>query len=360
MSEIDTILTINPGSTSTKLAIFGYAPAQHDLHLIKEQSLEVKTEDIPLFAQVDERYDQLRAFLRAASITPRLIMSRAAPLRPLEGGIYSVTEDMLDDIRSMRYADHASNLGPLLGARLAQEVSIPCCMADPITTDELQDIARISGVPEIERRSRSHALNIKASARRVCQILDLELSQTGWVVAHMGGGISIAALQKGRIIDVNDALLGMGPFSPERAGALPLEGLLDLAYSGEYDKLSLKKKLSKQSGLKGYLGTSDLREILSRIDGGDIQAERIFRAMIYQIAKEIAAMASVLNFQMDGIILTGGMAHAARLTNSLEQTFKHLAPIYTQAGENESLALAEAGVRMLLGLEKPKNYSKIS
>jgi butyrate kinase len=325
--------------------------------LSKEQILDLKVSDTPLHDQLDERMNQIEAFLLNEDVTPDLIMSRSAPLQPMEGGTYIVNELMLAQIRSLRFADHASNLGPLMGARLAEKFKIPVYISDPITTDEFQDIARISGVPEIQRRSRSHALNIKASARRVCETMGLAFRESQWIVAHLGGGISIAAVQNGRITDVNDALLGMGPFSPERAGALPLEGLLDLVFSSDLSPAALKRKLSKESGLKAYLGTADLRLIEARIDQGDEHAELIFQAMIYQISKEMAAMASTLHFKLDGFIITGGMAQSPEVCQQLEKNFSTLAPVYIQPGENEGLALAEAGLRILSGDETPKHYS---
>lgn len=357
MSATGSILTINPGSTSTKLAIYTYSLVPRELRLSREQSLELNATDRPLFDQLDERLNQIEAFLLQQNTTPDLIMSRSAPLQPMDGGSYTVNEDMLAQIRSLRFADHASNLGPLLGARLGEKFQIPVVISDPITTDEFHDIARISGVPEIQRRSRSHALNIKASTRRVCETMGLDFQQSRWIVAHLGGGISIAAVQDGRITDVNDALLGMGPFSPERAGALPLEGLLDLAFSSNLSLAELKRKLSKESGLKAYLGTSDLQLIEARIKQGDAHADLIFQAMVYQIAKEMAAMASTLHFKLDGFIITGGMAHSRTVYQQLEDTFSKLAPVYIQPGENEGLALAEAGLRILAGDERPKQYS---
>ncbi len=243
-----------------------------------------------------------------------------------------------------------------MGARIGAEKNIPVYITDPITTDEFEPLARISGVPSIQRKSRSHALNIKASLRRCCSRNHVEYGHSSWVVCHMGGGISIAAVKNARIIDVNDALLGMGPFGPERAGALPTAGLLDLVYGSNQERSAIENLLSKESGLMGYLGTSDLREVEDMVDGGDEEATLIFQAMVYQICKEIAAMASVLNFDLNGILLTGGMAHSQRLCDAISTGVQALGKIFVEAGQNEMKALAEAALRILGGSEKIKTY----
>ena len=291
------------------------------------------------------------------------VAGRGGPLKPLPGGTYAVNEAMIADLSSGRYANHASNLGALLAREVARRFDVPAYIVDPITTDEFEPEARISGVPEIERRCRSHALNIKAVARKVAGQLDRSLTETNFVVAHMGGGISVAALRGGRIVDVNDALLGMGPFSPERAGALPLEGLLRLAFSGEYTFDSLAHKLSRESGLKGYLGTNDLPEVLRRVDAGDKLAAEVYQAMIYQITKEIGAMATVLTprnavleGKVDAIILTGGMARAEMLCSAITSRVNFMAPVITIAGSLELEALAQGVWRVIDGEEKAEEY----
>lgn len=360
MQDTGTILVINPGSTSTKLAAYRFDLPTASLTLIAESQVAFPdaeaTTVLAIKDELDQRYAQLLEFLATHGLSPSLIMARGAPLAPLEGGTYSVNQAMLADLESAKYSQHASNLAALMGARLGKTRDLPVFIADPITTDEFHAVARISGVPEIQRLSRSHALNIKASTRRVCEESAKDFAASRWVVCHMGGGISVAAVDGGRIIDVNDALLGMGPFSAERAGALPLAGLLALAFSGDYTRSQLEQKLSRASGLKGYLGSADLQEIENRIQSRDSQAQLIHAAMTYQIAKEIAAMASVLDFALDGIILTGGMAHSQLLVGTLKRKLGRIAPFYVQAGENEGLALAEAGLRILLNQETPKIY----
>ena len=356
------ILSINPGSTSTKLGIFSYSRSPASVHLHTEVKFPAPEapENNQILNELNPRLQTVQEFLTELALPLDLIMARGAPLRPLTGGTYAVDAAMLNDLRTARYAAHASNLAALMGAAIARDYHIPVYITDPVTTDEFQAVARISGVPGIERKSRSHALNIKASTRKLCDRLQLVIDNSRWVVAHLGGGISVAAVANNRIIDVNDALLGMGPFSSERAGALPIAGLLDLAYAHDFQRPALETLLSKHSGLKGYLGTADLQEVEQRIQAGDVQAQLIFEAMVYQISKEIAAMASVLEFRMNGILLTGGMAYSRRLCQAIKQRLQRLGPLYIEAGENELEALAIAGARVLTGEETVKTYGRLT
>ena len=363
MNKSGHILVINPGSTSTKLAIYSYHADAGDLGITGETNLEHNQDHFsdngPVLDQLSARLEAIHQFLESLgkdALDIQMIMARSAPLKPMLGGIYSVNEDMLEDLRTAKYSNHASNLAAILGEKIASEMGIPVFISDPITTDELNPLARFSGVPGIERKSRSHALNIKASTRKICDKHELPFEESNWVVCHMGGGISVAALKNGRIIDVNDALLGMGPFTPERAGALPIAGLLELAYSGEHDRASLESYLSRSSGLKGYLGTSDLKVIEARIQDGDEEAKLIYDAMVYQIAKEIGAMASVHAFHLTGVILTGGMANSTKLCLGISDRIATIADVYIEPGENELQALAEAGLRIVRGEEEVLSY----
>jgi len=350
---IGTVFVLNPGSTSTQVALFS-----RKAELWREE-VEHRPEDLP--GEVAEQLD-----LRWAAIEPHLerippgslaaVVGRGGPLKPLPGGTYAVSDAMITDLSSARYANHASNLGAMLARMVARRFDVPAFIVDPVTTDEFEPEARVSGTPEIQRRCRSHALNTKAVARQVAEQQGRALLQTRFVVAHMGGGISVAALRGGRIVDVNDALLGMGPFSPERAGALPLEGLLRLAFSGAYTFDSLAHKLSRESGLKGYLGTNDLAEVLGRVDSGDDQAGLVYRAMVYQIAKEIGAMVTVLSGEVDAIILTGGMARAARFCNDITARVDFIAPVITVPGSLELAALSQGVWRVIDGKEPAKEY----
>ncbi|NQV14598.1 butyrate kinase [bacterium] len=362
MQDNGHILVINPGSTSTKLALFQFDLRLETLMLARETTVDHAAAKMSQSSQVLEQLDLRRAavenFLETFDSGLNLIMARGAPLRPMQGGVYEVDQTMINDVQSAVYANHASNLAVLIGRRIALKINCPVYIADPITTDEFEPLARISGVPGIERKSRSHALNIKASTRELCRTLNKDFNKSRWVVSHMGGGISVAALKNGRIIDVNDALLGMGPFGPERSGALPIAGLLDLAYSGKHTRSELEIILSQQSGLKAYLGTADLREVEDMIASNDKQASLIFDAMVYQIAKEIAGMLAVLCFKLDGIILTGGMAYSKKLCKSISERMHPDIPIHIQAGENEMEALAQAGFRVLLNKEPLLKYAQ--
>ena len=352
------ILIINPGSTSTKLAIYRFNLEANNLEMIDDKLLEHSNIGEDQDLQLNQRLETVENYLNNSGITPQLIMARGAPLRPVQGGTYAVNDSMISDIQTQRYSRHASNLAALIGHHIGIKSGIPVYVTDPITTDEFDAVARVSGVPGLPRKSRSHALNIKASLRKLCSQEDKDFQDTSWVVCHLGGGISVAAVRDGRIVDVNDALLGMGPFSPERAGALPTSGLIKLIFEEGYDRESLEMLLSKQSGLNGYLGTSDLRVIEDRIQSGDGEAQLIFDAMVYQIAKEIAAMASVLLFQIEGVLLTGGMANSVLLCDSITSRVSAIAPIYIKPGENEMEALAQAGFRILNDEESVKIYKQ--
>lgn len=358
MNENGYILIINPGSTSTKLAIYAYDLKLNETQSYKERLVDHAGSDIPIMDQLNLRQQAVDAFLDEADVDLQIIMARGGPLRALEGGTYLVEAPMLDDLSSGRYATHASNLGALIGNRIGSKSGIAVYITDPVTTDEFEPLARISGVPGIERKSRSHALNMKASLRKLCQRLEKDVFKSSWVVCHMGGGISVGALRDGKIIDVNDALLGMGPFSPERAGALPIAGILDLAFKPDSDRGSIERLLSKRSGLMGYLGTSDLKAVEDRINGGDKEADLIFQALAYQIAKEISAMASVLQFDIEGVLLTGGMAHSSLLCNAIINRINRISDVFIESGENEIEALAQAGLRVLLGVESIKTYAQ--
>jgi len=287
------------------------------------------------------------------------VVGRGGLLRPGPGGVYPVNAAMLADLTTARYGEHASNLGAPLAQALGAAYGAPAFIADPVTTDELLPEARLSGVPELERRSRAHALNIRACGRRAAAELQRPLAQCAFVVAHLGGGISVAAVRAGRILDVNDALLGMGPFSPERAGALPIGPLVELACSGRYTREELLDRLARRSGLKAYLGTNDMRVVLSRCDAGDEQAALVLRAMVHQVAKEIGAAATVLAGRLDGVVLTGGLALAGAFVDALRERTAFLGRHFVFPGENELESLADAGFQAVSGLEPLREYDAV-
>ncbi len=352
------ILVINPGSTYTKVAVFRGKEEAH------KQTIEHPAEELARFAIVADQFDlRLKGIetwlesLPASDRTFDAIAGRGAPLKPLEGGTYIITETMLNDVRTSKYSNHASNLGALLADHFSRTYKIPAYITDPITVDNFPDVARISGVPGIVRKCRSHVLNIKAVGWAEAARLGKKLDEVNFVVAHMGGGISIAALAKGLIVDVNDGLLGMGPYSPERAGALPIGALVDLCYSGKYTRDEMIALLSNKSGLAGYLGETDLRKVEEQIAHGDQKAALIYEGMCYQIAKEIGAAAAALKGRIDGIILTGGMANSKRLTDTVTDYVRFIAPVALVPGEHEMKALAEGAIRALTGVETAKVYA---
>ncbi len=359
MIEHEVILAINPGSTSTKLALYNRQGP------IKVEKIDHSGTAIATMMSIQDQLP-LRLEIIHKTFEPWLegyhlvaVVGRGGIVKPLKGGIYAVNDDLMYDTINCIYATHASNLGASIAYGIAREYDVPSFVVDPVTVDEFIPEARISGVPDIERRSRLHALNINASVRKEAMNLRKPIGQTRFVIAHLGGGITVAAVEYGKIIDCSDALMGMGPFSPERAGALPLEPLIKMAMSGSYSFKGLYQKLTKNSGMKGYLGTNDVREVHKRIDEGDEYAALIYRAMIYQIAKEIGAMATVLKGVIDRIIITGGMAHSKRMVNDLIERIQFIGRISVLPGENELESLAAGGFRAIDGEQEVQVYERV-
>jgi len=354
-----TIFVINPGSTSTKLALYQGAEDETPVlrcqetirHSAEELSRHPRPQD-----QLELRLEAARRFLTAQGTDSiQMLSARGGLVKPLASGCYGVNEAMLEDLRGNRFGAHASNLGAQIAHALAGELRCPAMIADPVGVDEFTPLARYTGFPGMLRRSQSHTLNIRATAGRLARELGRSLESLRLVVAHLGGGISIAPLHEGRILDVNNANDG-GPFSAQRCGSLPTTQLVELAFSGLYrDASELNRVLTTQSGLLGLLGSDDLREVIRRIEAGDERAQEVLRAMAYQIAKEIGAMATVLYGRVDRILLTGGLAHPP-LTDWIGQRTDWIAPLRVYPGEDEMLALAEAGLRVLLGREALKEY----
>jgi len=351
------MLIINPGSTSTKIALFDGNQKK------SEENIRHDAKELSAFDNVADQFDfrmqGINGWINSLTLKDsdlKAVVGRGAPLKPLEGGSYEISDELLDAVKTAKYSNHASNLGPIIASHLGKKFSVPSLISDPITVDNFTDIARISGVPEIPRKCRSHALNIKEVSRREALKDGKTLEEANFVACHMGGGISVAALQRGKIVDVNDGLLGMGPFSPDRAGALPIGGLVKLCYAGEFTEKQLLEKLSRKSGLIAYLGESDLIKIEERIDTDDKETLLYFNAMAYQIAKEIGIAATVLKGDFDAIILTGGMANSKMLTDEIKKYISFLGDVRVVPGEFEMEALAAAGVRFLNGEEKIKKY----
>ncbi len=354
------ILVVNPGSTSTKVALYS-SENGGKVEEIASKSLTHPAEELDKFettaSQESFRADAVSDFLTENNVTELdCCAGRGAPVKALAAGSYGINETMLDELRTEKYSNHASNLGALIAHSVANRFNCSSLIADPVSVDEFEPYSRYSGLSGMNRRSRLHALNIRAMARRYAESLGKKMEDLNLVVAHLGGGISIVPMKKGKMIDTNDANDG-GPFSPQRAGTLPSTLLVKLCFSGKYDSAAdFNSILTKKSGLLGYLGTDDGRVIEGRIADGDNDAAEIYHAMTYQIGKEIGGAAAALKGKVDAIILTGGLAHAPLCCRWIEEYIEWIAPVEVLAGEHELTALAEAGSRYLFGIESLKEY----
>ncbi|MFH1012040.1 MAG: butyrate kinase [bacterium] len=347
------IFVINPGSTSTKLAFFSEKKSVWEHMAEHPRGIGQHPRDV-----LDERTAEIENLLgeKLADWKPHAVVGRGGPLRPLEGGTYFVNDKMINELFSEQWSAHASNLGAPLARHFAHKWDVPAYVVDPVTVDNFTPLARISGVPEIKRRCRSHALNIRSCAHLAAAKIGKPLQRTRFVVAHLGGGISVATVEGGRITDVNDALLGMGPFSPTRAGAVPIGALVEIAMSGKYTKEQLLHKLSHESGFAGYLDTNSLVRVEELIEEGDENARLIRDAMVYQIAKEIGACVAVLKGKDDAVILTGGLVHSHSFRRELRSYIRWVGRILIFPGEREMEALAAGAFRVLKGEEEAKEY----
>lgn len=352
------ILAVNPGSTSTKVAL--YRGSEELWSDTQRYDVERIREFPNISSQEPFRLEEIRKVLkkRGTEITGiDSVVGRGGLLRPISGGTYAVNDAMLEDLRSCSYGSHASNLGGALARNLADEAGgKPAFIVDPVVVDELMDEARLSGIPEIERRSIFHALNQKAVARRAAGDIGKAYEDTNLVVAHMGGGISVGAHFKGRVIDVNNALDGDGPFAPERAGSLPAGELVKLSFSGKIELGDLMRRMVGGGGLVAHLGTNDLREVERRISDGDRKADLVFRAMSYQVAREIGSCAAVLSGKVDAIVLTGGLSYSEAFVKAITERVSFIAPVKIYPGEDEMRALAEGVIRVLSGKESALEY----
>ena len=358
------ILVINPGSTTTKVALFeGERP-------VHEETLRHSTAEIRAFEHILDQYDlrlqALLSFMGTHGIVPEslsAVVGRGGLLRPIPSGTYGVNERMLGELlRRDKEREHASSLGAPLAYEIASGAGIPAYIVDPVCVDEFDELARVSGLPEIARRSLSHALNLKAIARRAAEDLGSRYEELNLVVIHLGGGISVSAHRRGRMVDVNQALDGTGPFAPERAGGLPVGDVVRMCYGqAPYQGLALTydemfRKLAGEGGLVAHLGTNNAIQVEKRIAAGDEHAQLIYEAMAYQIAKEIGAMAAVLHGQVDAVVLTGGAAHSEMLVDWITERVAWIAPTLVFPGEDEMLAMAQGALRVLMGEESAKEY----
>ncbi|MCL2497901.1 MAG: butyrate kinase [Symbiobacteriaceae bacterium] len=350
------ILAVNPGSTSTKVAL------AEGGELCCEETLSHSSEELVNFNHYQEqlhfRIGVVEEFLSRQKVpTSQLaaLVGRGGLLKPLHSGAYRVSEAMLQDLVSGKYGVHASNLGGQIVAALAAPHNLPALIIDPVSVDEFCPEARLSGLPELPRQSMVHALNTRAIAHRHAAVMGVTLDDLNVVVAHLGGGISIVPIRQGKMIDANNANQG-GPLSPERAGTLPVYDLVRLCYSGKYNEKDMLRRVAGGGGLSAHLGENDLRKVEQRAADGEAQADAVLEAMYYQIAKEIGAMAVTLKGQCSAILLTGGMAYSQRLRSTLEQYLAWLAPIFPYPGEEELRALVEGAWRVLQGWEVINEY----
>ncbi len=354
------ILAINPGSTSTKIAVYT------NTKVIFLKSIQHPPEELSRFEHVSDQYsyrkDIILDELRHANIEMDFIeavVGRGGLIKPIKSGIYIINERMKDDLREGVLGEHASNLGGLIADDIAKSLpNARAFIADPVVVDEMIEVARIAGHPNFKRLSIFHALNQKATARSYARLLNKKYEDLNLIIAHMGGGISIGAHLQGRVIDVNNALDGEGPFSPERSGTLPAGQLIRECFSEEADQEEIRKMITGHGGLMAYFGTNSAYQIELMAMDGDERARLIQDAMSYQVAKEIGALAAVLHGEVDGIILTGGIANNPMVVEYVKKMVSFIAPVIIYPGEDEMHALAMNGLMVLKGEVQPREYSE--
>ncbi len=352
------ILAINPGSTSTKISVY------EDTKEVFTKTLRHSNEELAPYKnvidQLDFRKETIKAALKENNIdinSLAIIVGRGGLVKPIPSGVYEVNQAMIEDIRTGRNGEHASNLGAIIANELAQEVGgIKALIADPVVVDELEPVARISGHSAFPRISIFHALNQKAIAKLYAKDNGKNYNDLNIIVAHLGGGVSVGIHSKGRVIDVNDALRGEGPFSPERSGGLPAAAVVDACFSGKYTEKQIRKMISGEGGVVSYLGTNSFMDVENRVNAGDSEAILISEAFAYQLAKEIGAMATVVSGKVDAIIITGGIAYNKDLMEKVKDKVSFIAPVSIYPGEDEMGALAGNGLAVLNGTEEVKVY----
>ncbi len=350
-------LIINPGSTSTKIGVF------EDETLLFEETLRHSTEEIASYASIvdqkDFRKNIIVNLLQEKNFdlhSLNVIVGRGGMLKPISGGTYPVTDELMADLKTGVQGQHASNLGGILAREIADSIGVPSYIVDPVVVDELMPEARYSGVPELPRVSIFHALNQKAVAKRYAKEIGKPYDSLNLVVVHMGGGVSVGAHKKGQVIDVFNALDGDGAFSPERAGGVPSGSLIKMCFSGEYTQAQVYKKIVGNGGFNAYLGTNDMRNVGKMVDEGNAEAKTIRDAFILQVAKDMGSMACVLEGKVDQIIITGGIAYDNYVVTALKEKAGWIAPVTVYPGEDELLALAQGALRVMNGEEKAMDY----
>ena len=357
MSEIR-ILAINPGSTSTKFAVY------FDGECKLKKTLRHSIEELSLYENIIDQFEFRKGLIIDSLVEEgfdvdkiKYIIGRGGLTYSLKSGVYIVNNRMLEHARAGIYGQHASNLGPLIADYISLQIpGAKAYIADPVVTDELEEIARFSGHPSFERRSIFHALNQKATARLHANKIGRKYEKLNLIVAHLGGGISVGAHQKGKVIDVNNALDGEGPFSPERSGTLPAGQLIDLCFSNKYEKEEIRRMVIGEGGYVAYLGTNDAMDVETRAKNGDELAKKVQDALGYQVAKAIGEMSVVLNGLVDAIILTGGLAYNQYLTNYISSKVEFISGVFVYPGEDELEALAMNALRVATGEIEPLEY----
>lgn len=353
------ILAINPGSTSTKIAVYD------DVNEVFTKTLRHNVEELAPYKNVIEQFEFRKKIIMEALSEQNIdtesidaVVGRGGLLKPIPGGVYRVNSEMIKDLKEMKRGEHASNLGGILAFEIAKTLTkdVPSFIVDPVVVDELQDLARISGLPELPRVSIFHALNQKAVAHRYAREIGKKYEDLNLIIAHLGGGCSIGAHEKGNVIDVNNALNGDGPFSPERSGGLPVLALAELCFSGKLSFGEVKKMIAGKGGMVAYLGSNDAYKAELAAKAGDKKSALIFEAMGYQIAKEIGGAATVLRGKVDQIIITGGIAKSDMMCSWIKERVDFIAPVTVYPGEDEMQALAEGAYYALTGEYEIKNY----
>ncbi|KRK80641.1 butyrate kinase [Companilactobacillus nodensis DSM 19682 = JCM 14932 = NBRC 107160] len=354
-------LIINPGSTSTKIALFA------DNECVLNQNIEHENHEILKFHSLVEqepfRIQKIEEYITAHNIDLNSIdafVGRGGLMRPIPGGTYEVDTAMIEDLRSGKFGIHASNLGAIISDYFAKKLQKRAFIVDPVVVDEFEPVAYLSGFKGLERRSVFHALNQKAVAREALKNINKKYAESNVIVAHLGGGISIGAHKRGKVVDVNNGLDGEGPFAPNRTGQVSAMSVVDYVFDHQTDRETMRKLITQTGGLVSYLGTNDLREVEAKITSGDKYAKLVFDSLVYQISKEIGKQAAVLQGEVDMVILTGGLAYSVPLKKALTQKNKWIADVVVIPGEMEMQALNLGAQRVLTGTEDVKNYQKES
>lgn len=360
MAETHTIVSIVPARASTRVAVFLDTSVVHqgDLsHSPADLAASKTTAD-----QFSMRRTAVRNFLTQSRFDPKVARAVACPgglLRPVSGGVYKVTPAMLEDLKASQANwgfDPPVNLGAFLVEEIAREYRCAAYVVDPVSTDEMDDVAKLSGVPDLPRRALGHALSIKAAGRFAADKVRKKLGEANLVVAHVGDSVTVAALRGGRIVDANDPYLGDGPFGARRVGSLPVGGLIDLCLSGKASRDELRGKLSNEGGLFAYLGTGDGYSVTEKVKLGDAAAKLALEGLCHQVGKEIGAMAAALRAPLDGVVLTGGLARSPYVTAGVQERVRILGPVILVPGDRELVGIAESVLRILQGNEIARDY----